>query len=130
MGKIITPTVLSVPLNTLVQNYGTTNFREALAQFVILSNNPEVTRNQLERQLWGVRIPFSKVPVWHRIKFLQTDPYTSSLSTADSIHCHPERVDKRGDIIPGRFDTALINDSTGEETGIEGTFCTFPGSWL
>ena len=59
-----------------------------------------------------------------------TDPYTSSLSTADSIHCHLERVDKRGDIIPGRFDTALINDSTGEETGIEGTFCTFPGSWL
>ena len=63
------PTVLWVPLNTLVQNYGAANFREALARFVVISNNPEVTRAQLECLLWGVRIPFSKVPVWHRIKY-------------------------------------------------------------
>ena len=119
------PTVLWVPLNTLVQNYGAANFREALARFVVISNNPEVTRAQLERLLWGVRIPFSKVPVWHRIKYQRNDPYTSRLSTDDSIHCQPERVNKRGDRIPGRFDTALINDGTGEETGIEGMLCTF-----
>ena len=31
-------------------------------------------------------------------------------------------MNKRGDGIPGRFDTALINDGTGEETGIEGMY--------
>jgi hypothetical protein len=116
------PTIRSVPLNTLVQKYGATHFREALARFVILSNNPDVTRVQLERGLWGVRIPFNKVPVWHRIKYRRTDPYTLHLSTADSIHCQPERVNKRGDRIPARFDTALINDGTGEEIGIEGMY--------
>ena len=63
------PTVRSVHLTTLVEKYGATHFREALARFVILLNNPDVTRGQLERQLWGVRIPFNKVPIWHRIKY-------------------------------------------------------------
>lgn len=125
------PTVYSVLLNTLVQRYGATHFREAFARFVVLSNDPNVTRGQLERKLWGVRLPFNKVPVWHRIKYQQTDPYTLRLSTADSIHCQPEYVNKRGDVIPGRFDTALINDGTGEEIGIEGMYIThFPGNWL
>jgi len=115
------PNVQSVHLNMLVNKYGATHFREALARFVILLNDPNVTRGQLERRLWGVRIPFNKVPVWHRIKYQRTDPYTLRCSTADSIHCQPERVNKQGNRIPGRFDTALINDGTGEEIGIEGT---------
>ncbi|KIM35645.1 hypothetical protein M413DRAFT_20740 [Hebeloma cylindrosporum] len=114
------PSAKSVHLNTLINKYGAKHFREALARFVILSNDPNVTRSQLERRLWGVRIPFNKLPVWHRIKYQRTDPYTARCSTADSIHCQPERVSKRGAGIPGRFDTALINDGTGEEIGIEG----------
>ena len=34
-------------------------------------------------------------------------------------------MNKRGDRIPGRFDTALINDGTGEETGIEGVYTVY-----
>lgn len=93
-----------------------------------LQNNPEVTQAQLECQLWGVQIPFSKVSVWHSIKYQWKDPYTSNFSTADSIHCQPEWVNKQGDIITGWFDMALINDGTGEETGIEGMLYSFLGA--
>jgi hypothetical protein len=43
------------------------------------------------------------------------------VSTSDSIHCRPERKDSHGKPIPSRFDTALINDGTGEDIGLEGT---------
>jgi hypothetical protein len=115
------PTTKMVPFGTLVAKYGATHFRTALARFIALTNEPNLTRAQLERKLWGVRIPFNKLPVWHRIKFTRTDPSTSMVSTADSIHCRPGRHDSRGKTIPGRFDTALINDGTGEDIGLDGT---------
>jgi len=77
-------------------------------------------RAELERRLDNVRIPFIRLPVWHRIKFLRKDPVTDKNSTADSIHCRPSQIQKRG-ILPGRFDTALVNDGTGEDTGVEGS---------
>lgn len=46
-----------VPLDTLVTKYGATHFHTALACFIAL------TCAQLERKLWGVCIPFSKLPV-------------------------------------------------------------------
>ena len=39
---------------------------------------------------------------------------------ADSIHAHLARKDKHGQTIPGCFDTALINDGTGGDTGLDG----------
>jgi hypothetical protein len=114
------PTLRSVPLLTLSTQYGATHFREALARFVALLNQPNLTHAQLERAIWGVRIPFNKLPVWHCIKYLRKDPVTQLSSTADSIHCQPEKLSPRGTIIAGRFDTALINDGTGEDVGIEG----------
>lgn len=114
------PTVRGVHLQTLANQYGAIHFRESLARFIALSNDPGLTRAQLEQALWGVRLPFQKLPVWHRVRFLRTDPVTQCLYTADSIHCQPERLNARGTMIPGRFDTALINDGTGEDIGMEG----------
>ena len=122
------PTVRNVQLQTLANQYGAIHFREALALFDALSNDPDLTRPQLERALWGVRLPFQKLPVWHRVKFLRKDPVTQHLYTADSIHCQPERLNTRGMKIPGHFDTALINDGTGEDIGMEGNITTF--LWL
>lgn len=116
------PTTQMVSLDVLAAKYGAIHFRTALARFIALTNEPNLTRAQLERRLWGVRIPFNKLPVWHRIKFMQTDPSTSIVSTADSIHCCPEKYDSRGKLVPGRFDTALINDGTGEDLGLDGMF--------
>lgn len=42
--------------------------------------------------------------------------------TADSIHVRPSTTDGRGRKVPGQFDTALVNDGTGQDTGIEGTY--------
>jgi hypothetical protein len=109
-----------VPFDILITKYGATHFPTALARFVALTNDPNLTRAQLERKVWGIRFPFTKLPVWHRVKFVRMDPSTSKVLTSDSIHCRPERSDSHGKLIPGRFDTALVNDGTGEETGLNG----------
>ncbi|KAF8065173.1 hypothetical protein FPV67DRAFT_1653931 [Lyophyllum atratum] len=114
------PTVRAVSLERLSSEYGAPFFRTALARYVALTNEPNLTAHQLERRLWSVRIPFTKVPVWHRIKFLRSDPMTGVNATADSIHVRPAKKDGRNHVVPGRFDTALINDGTGELTGLQG----------
>jgi hypothetical protein len=114
------PTARMVPLDILVTKYGATHFRTALARFIALTNDPNLTRAQLERKIWGIHFPFAKLSVWHCIKFVRMDPSTMKVSTVDSIHCRPERSDSHRKPIPGRFDTALINNGTGEETGLNG----------
>ena len=85
-----------------------------------MSNNPRLTTGQLEQSIWNIHFPFRRLPVWHKIKFTRHDPATNLTSTADSIHARPAKVDSRGCPVPGRFDTALVNDGTGGDTGIEG----------
>ena len=109
-----------MPINQLVRDYGATYFRPALARFVALANEPNLTRTQLEARLRSVRMPFSSVPVWHRIKYLREDPVSRTTVTADSIHVRPSTTDSHGHTIPGQFDTALVNEGTGGDTGIEG----------
>jgi hypothetical protein len=114
------PSVRAVPLDVLVTKYGATHFRTALTHFIALSNDPDLTRGQLERKLWGIRMLFTKVAVWHHIKFMRMDPSTLTVSTSDSINCRPERKDSHGKPVPSCFDTALINDGTGEDIGLKG----------
>ncbi|KAG6907625.1 hypothetical protein DXG01_008161 [Tephrocybe rancida] len=114
------PSARSVTFNTLASEYSAPLFHIALAHYVTLINKPHLTPAQVERQLWTIRIPFTKVPVWHRIKYHRTDPATGVISTADSIHAWPAKKDSRGRAVPGRFDVALVNDGSGRETGIDG----------
>ncbi|KAG6825968.1 hypothetical protein H0H92_001684, partial [Tricholoma furcatifolium] len=113
------PSLRSVTFQDLTTQYGAPLFRTALARYVTLINEPGLTPRQVERRLWTIRIPFTKVPVWHRIKYRRTDPFTGVTSTADSIHSWPAKQDSRGRTMPGRFDTALVNDGTGGMTGID-----------
>ena len=114
------PTIRLVAIDRLEQDYGATHFRNALRRFIALLNNPRLTTGQLEQSIWNIHFPFRKLPVWHKIKFTRPDPATNVTSTADSIHTRPAKVDSHGRPVPGRFDTALINDGTGGDTGIEG----------
>jgi hypothetical protein len=116
------PTIRSVAIDRLEQDYGATHFRNALRRFIALLNNPRLTTGQLEQSIWNVHFPFRRLPVWHKIKFTRHDPATNLTSTADSIHTRPAKVDSRGRPVPGRFDTALVNDGTGGDTGIEGAW--------
>ncbi|KAI0826961.1 hypothetical protein BC628DRAFT_1369912, partial [Trametes gibbosa] len=41
-------------------------------------------------------------------------------NTQDVAHARPERKDKQGRTVPGRFDTVLVNDGTGGLSGVQG----------
>jgi hypothetical protein len=116
------PSVHAISLQTIQNHYNAPFFTVALRRFISCSNKPNQTRAQLERSLWNAQLPFTKLPVWHVIKFLRSDPLTGDRLTADSLHAQPSRSDKRGCPIPGRFDTALINDGTGGDHGSNGIF--------
>ena len=53
-------------------------------------------------------IPFRGVPVYHVIKFTEAE----KSETIDSVLARPEQKDKRGWIIPSRFDTVLIQSAS------------------
>ena len=111
-----------MPLLTISTQYGMTHFHKAFARFVVLSNQPNLTRAQLEHAIWGVHLPFNKLTVWHCVKYLRKDPVSKIQSTADSIHCQPERLNPYGNTIPTCFNTALINDGSGKNMRIEGVY--------
>jgi hypothetical protein len=85
--------------------------------------NPDYTRAQVENAARYWFIPFDRVPVYHRIKFRSTDPHASHSadSIVDSIHIQPARTNEQGQLIPGRFDTALINLDNEVHAGIVGS---------
>ncbi|KAI0683319.1 hypothetical protein BC835DRAFT_1536434 [Cytidiella melzeri] len=114
------PSVMGVTVEGVVADYGARFFKVALARFIALTNQPEITRTQLKHAVWDIHLPFCKVRVWHRIKFLQEDPCTCKLKTVDSIHAQPSRTNSQKKLIPGRFDTALVNNGSGGLTGIKG----------
>jgi hypothetical protein len=101
------PSVCSVPLESLITNYGATYIREALARFVIATNHPDWTRRQVEDTALDVFLPFRALPVFHKIKFVTM--CHDNLEVVDSIHVRPARRHARqSQAVPGRFDTALI----------------------
>lgn len=117
------PTARAVDLDDIVSKYGAKFFREALRRYIVLAQHSgsQLTRSQLERQILYVNIPFTTVPVYHRLKF--TAPGDTTLAkrvTLDSIHVQPERRTKKGSKILSRFDTVLLNIGSSEKTGVHG----------
>ncbi|KAL1711531.1 hypothetical protein EV715DRAFT_278440 [Schizophyllum commune] len=110
----------TVDLDTLASKYDAEVFIPALKRFIALMNDPSLTRHRLEDAIHTVLLRFSKVKVWHRLKFVVHDRLTGKRATVDSIHARPARQNKRGMTIPGCFDTALIDDGTSRETGVHG----------
>ncbi|KAG1847789.1 hypothetical protein C8R48DRAFT_615382 [Suillus tomentosus] len=119
------PSAKAVSVPTLISDYGATYFREALARYIAEQQNPNevFTRQRLENVAAGIHLPFHSVPVYHKIKWLSTDArgHGDPLVTVDSIHAKPQRAAlQTDDVVPARFDTALINDGTGSSVGIKG----------
>lgn len=119
------PSVKAVDLDDLVKNYGAAFFREALRRYIVLSQHTShhLTRNQLEQQILYTNIPFTSLPVYHKLKFITAaDSDQAKTVTLDAVHVRPERRSARGKLIPARFDTALLNVESGRETGLKGMF--------
>ena len=104
------PTLRGETIERIERSYGATHFRNALARYVVLLRNPGIKRwQEVEKLIWTVHLPTTRLPVWRRIKFLRTDPFTGISTTSDSIHVEPEHTNGKGSTIPARFDTAWID---------------------
>ncbi|KAJ7182013.1 hypothetical protein C8R46DRAFT_885282, partial [Mycena filopes] len=117
------PTLKAVRINTLVTDYGATQFREALTRFIVQFTAPTLSRAEVDAKASTVALHFNRVPVYHRVKYITEDPYTArgpEDSVVDSIHVQPRKLLRNGNELPGRFDTALVNDGTGQLTGVGG----------
>lgn len=117
------PTHHAVSLNEICNKYGATYFIPALSRFIAQYQNPEYSKADVEAASHSVHIPFSKVSVFHRIKFVSYDLYSLNPLdevVVDSIHVDPVHLDKYQKVVPGRFDTAIIRISDGDNLGIKG----------
>ncbi|KAL0571739.1 hypothetical protein V5O48_010221 [Marasmius crinis-equi] len=123
MKMTIHPTLKAVKFTRLISDYGAVHFREALARYVVSIREPEVNTRTMIQHAQSVYLPFARVPVWHRVKWTTPDIYSSSSHgtvIVDSVHVNPSRTDKRGHIVPGRFDTVLVNVNDGGRLGVKG----------
>ncbi|KAG1874323.1 hypothetical protein F4604DRAFT_1880851 [Suillus subluteus] len=120
------PSAKAISFQTLISDYGATYFREALARYIAQQNqlDESLSRSRLKALAANVHLPFHSVAVYHKIKWLSVDArgHGDPLITVDSVHVMPRRTGTRqkNDALPARFDTALINNGTGQSVGVEG----------
>ncbi len=103
-----TPSKARVLFDVLARDYGTLDFQDALADFIAQVNCPEASGHALRHHAHNTHIPFIGVPVYHKIKFTKRNGFEES-RIVDVVHVRPEQKDSHGRIIPGRFDTVLVN---------------------
>ena len=122
------PSVKAVDLDDIVDKYGATFFREAVRRYIALSRHsrPQLTRHQLEQLILYTDLPFTAVPVYHKLKFITlAESSQNKYVTLDAIHVQPERQSKKGTKLPSWFDIALLDVGSGTETGVQSTFHLF-----
>jgi hypothetical protein len=115
----------TVSFTRLVSNYGAKNFYEALQMAIARYQHPFVSQERLNYVAPQIAIPFIAVPVFHKIKFWNQDPYRrpDCSDVLDVAHVRPSQKGKRGQI-PERFDTVLVNseDEVNDVSSIRGLF--------
>jgi hypothetical protein len=117
------PTHRAVSLHDIQNKYGTTFLIPALSRFISQYQNPEYSKAQVEEASHSIHIPFSKLSVFHRIKFVSYDIYSLNPLdevVVDSIHVDPAHLDKYRKVVPGRFDTAIISIAADSNAGVQG----------
>ncbi|KAG7098013.1 hypothetical protein E1B28_005321 [Marasmius oreades] len=99
---------VSVPFDQLSSAYGAKDFEYCLGEYIAKAQAPDhhFTAASLRVAIDRVVrfVPFYKVAVYHRIKFTEHDPYSTTRSAefiADAIHAEPKRKDKYGQPVPG-----------------------------
>lgn len=116
------PSAKGVSLDTLENNYGAIYFRDAFARYAVSFGRPELSKRQVEALAADFYTPFQKVSVYHKIKFWNGDALgrIHGADILDTVHIKPGYQNKRGRHVGGRFDTVLVNDGTGNHTGVTG----------
>jgi hypothetical protein len=112
------PSLKSVPIEVLINDYGAKHFREAFARYIVTVLYNNITPAQLEQKAQDIFLPTRHLPVYHRIKFV--DPVNQE--TIDSVHVKPKGKTKRNQETKARFDTVLVNNGKGEKVGIKSKY--------
>jgi len=105
-----TPSRKAVSFPDIFWKYSAPLFQDAMADFIVAINNPGLGLRALRAHAANTLLPFRTVRVYHNIKFTAPND-TQELEIVDAVHVRPEQRDKRGRIIPARFDTVLIQGS-------------------
>ena len=120
--------VAQVPLDRIVSKYGATDFHNALAKFLTHHENPNMSRQALQSTASQFRFNFDRICVFHKVKLWIQDPQgcAETEDTLDVIHARCMTTTRTGQKLSARFDTALIDVSSGsgedDQCGIEGAF--------
>ncbi|KAJ6497170.1 hypothetical protein C8R47DRAFT_972715 [Mycena vitilis] len=116
------PSAKAVSLTAIENNYGAIYFRDAFARYAVSFGRPELTKRQIENLAGDFYTPFQKLPVYHTMKFWNSDALgrENATDTLDTVHVKPGYQNKQGRHVGGRFDTVLVNDGTGNHTGVAG----------
>ncbi|THV03159.1 hypothetical protein K435DRAFT_817339 [Dendrothele bispora CBS 962.96] len=73
------PTVKTITLqkleDTSSKGYGAVKLRHALSFFIAQYRNPTLTSHEVEEMSQFISLPFTSVPVWHQIKFVNSELY-------------------------------------------------------
>ena len=104
------PSSKAVPFPDIYQKYRAYLFQDALADFIAGVNNPGLGTCALRTHAADTLLSFRTVRVYHNIKFMAANDAQVS-GIIDAVYVRPEQKDKRGRIIPARFDTVLIQGS-------------------
>ncbi|KAJ3723812.1 hypothetical protein C8R42DRAFT_719715 [Lentinula raphanica] len=87
--------------------YHAVRFEHTLKRFLVQYRDPSVPINQLDDYARFVVLPFSSLPVWHKVKFINPALYGSK--TLDYVCAQPCRYNGDGKVVhPSQFDTALL----------------------
>jgi hypothetical protein len=105
-----TPSRKAVPFSDIFWKHNAPLFQDTLADFIASVNNPGLGVRALRAHAENTLLPFRTVCVYYNIKFTATND-AQELEIVDVIHVRPEQKDKRGRIIPARFDTVLVQGS-------------------
>ncbi|KAL7282534.1 hypothetical protein ACG7TL_004005 [Trametes sanguinea] len=116
------PSVKAVALGALIDDYRAPYFRDALTRYLVHLIHPTLSRAQVERFAMDFALPMRSVPVYHKIRFWigDTDHFSASSSLYDVAHAHPARTNKRGALVPSRFDTVIVKEGSGGFSGVDG----------
>ena len=103
-----------VSLSQISSSYSAPLFSNALQMVVAHHQHPGASQARLNYIAPKIALPFMSVPVFHKIKFWNQDPYRrpDCSDVLDVAHVRPHKKGKRG-WIPERFDTVLVNPEEG-----------------
>ena len=101
-------------LTKITSDYNAPLFSEALQMTVARFQHPTAPQTRLNYLAPKIALPFTSVPVFHKIKFWNQDPYCrpDCSDVLDVAHVRPRQKGKQGWTLE-RFDTVLVNPEEG-----------------